>query len=248
MPSTNNILFRDRDEYGEIIVKEEGEKRFLGFADNDEQSAWSKPEPLIPQHDYIRNMLLVLLWANPKNIISLGLGAGIINSIIFHRFPQSKQQVAELRQQVIELAYQYFQLPQGKRLKVHHADAFAFLQQAGLKKADIIFSDIYDAQGINETQLQTNYLETCKAQLKSDGWLVLNCWRHHQSEDIIAQLSALFSQIYTIDTPSGNWIIFASNNKKHSSNKQLKDKAKQLNGLLGFSLSSHLNRLKSIAR
>lgn len=246
MHSAETLLFKGRDQYGDIFVNEEGEKRFLGFATHDEQSAWSKAEPLIPQHDYIRNMLLVLLWANPKQIISLGLGAGIINSVLFHRFPQSKQQVVELRQQVIDVAYKYFQLPMGKRLNIHHDDAFAFIQQADVKKADIIFSDIYDAKGLNDIQLHNDYLLACHSKLKHEGWLVLNCWRHHQSQELIKRLSDLFSQIHTVDTPSGNWIVFASNTPKRLSNKALKDKSKDLNALLGFSLSSHLNRLKDI--
>ncbi|NRB37910.1 MAG: spermine synthase [Pseudomonadales bacterium] len=240
-------LFKTHDDFGEIQVREEGLKRFLAFADNDEQSAWSKNEPLIPQHDYIRSMLLVLLWAQPKKIISLGLGAGILNSLLFHRFPESKQQVAELRPAVIDIAYQYFQLPQGRRLNIHAMDALTFLQQQGLKKADILFSDIYDAQGVNEMQLETTFLQSCLHRLKDEGWLVLNCWKHHQKTDIDQRLLQMFKQLYCVDTPSGNWILFASNSRQHHSNKQLKERAKQLNGLLGFSLSSHMNRLKQLS-
>ena len=240
------MLFHGRDEFGEIQVREDGLKRFLAFADNDEQSAWSKNEPLVPQHDYIRNMLLVLLWANPKQIISLGLGAGIINSVLFHRFAESKQQVAELRPQVIDLAYQYFQLPRGKRLKVTAMDANAFLQQDSLKKADIIFSDIYDAEGMNEQQLQSDFVDNCHRRLKADGWLVLNCWKQHQKTDIAQRLSQQFHQLYAVDTASGNWVLFASNSRKTQSNRQLKDKAKQLNNLLEFPLTSALNRLKNL--
>lgn len=237
-------LHQQHDEYGPIFVYEEGEKRYLAFAPNDEQSCWSKLEPLVPQHDYIRCMLLVLIWADPKKIISLGLGAGMLNSVLHHRFPSCKQNVVELRAAVVDIAYRYFQLPQGKRIKIHTEDALAYLQHSDCKKVDVLFSDIYKADGVDDVQLSQAYLELCQSRLKPGGWLVLNCWKDHQNSDVLQRLSQLFSQLYSCATSSGNWVIFACNQPHRMSKSQERQRLKSLNQQLEFSLMHYWNRLQ----
>lgn len=241
-------IYRGHDEFGVVSVVDDGDKRYLAFGDNDEQSCMLRHEPLVPQHEYVRAMLLVLLFKDPKQVISLGLGAGSLNSCLHGHYPSLKQQVAELRPAVVDVAYRYFQLPRGKRMRVHTLCANEFLQTVETKKADILFSDIYGAEGLDEQQISDDFLQGCHGRLKADGWLVLNCWREHQGGDLLDKLSDMFEDIRTCTTQSGNWIIFAGRKATNKSGKQLKNDARDLSQKLGFSLSSHLGRLQTIDR
>lgn len=238
-------IFRGNDEYGAVHVFEDGVKRYLAFGPNDEQSCWLKTEPLVPQHEYSRAMLLVLLFCEPRQSLCLGLGAGVLNSCLHTHFPSLTQQVVELRPAVVDAAYRMFQLPRGKRLALHTMDAFEYLKSEEGRKVDIVFSDIYGADGLDEQQLSDAFLFHCHRRLKSDGWLVLNCWREHQGGDALARLSEYFSDIRTCTTQSGNWLIFAGRKPDTQNAKQLKTRARELGNRLGFNLAGHLARLKA---
>ncbi|MBV0933681.1 spermidine synthase [Marinobacterium weihaiense] len=238
-------IYRGHDTFGSVRVLDDGDKRYLAFGDLDEQSCCLKHEPLIPEHEYVRAMLLVLLFAEPKQVISLGLGAGALNTCLHGRFAGCKQQVAELRAEVIEVAYRFFQLPRGKRLQIHATDALDFLRNISTRKADIIFSDIYGADGLSDQQLGEEYLELCARRLKPGGWLVMNLWRDHQGPDTLELLLQQFGTLYGCHTQSGNWVVLASEADHDISQNQLDKRARQLGQQLGFSLSPHLKRLRA---
>lgn len=238
-------IYRGHDQFGSVRVLDDGDKRYLAFGDQDEQSCCLKHEPLIPEHEYVRAMLLVLLFTEPRQVISLGLGAGALNSCLHGRLPQVKQSIAELRPEVVEVARRFFQLPQGKRIQVHTTDALDFLRNVETRKADVIFSDIYGADGLSDQQLGEEYLELCARRLKPGGWLVMNLWREHQGPDTLELLLQQFGTIYGCHTQSGNWVVLASEDAHELSQSQLDKRARQLGQLLGFSLSPHLKRLRS---
>ncbi len=238
-------IYRGHDSYGAVRVLDDGDKRYLAFGDVDEQSCCLKHEPMIPEHEYVRAMLLVLLFAEPKQVISLGLGAGALNTCLHGRFAGCKQQIVELRPEVVEVAYRFFQLPRGKRMQIHTLDALEFLQAVKTRKADIIFSDIYGADGLNEKQLGEDYLALCEERLKPDGWLVLNLWRDHVGGRTLELLLEHFGVLYGCHTQSGNWVVFAAAEDHGLSSGQLEKRARELGQHLGFSLSSYLKRLKT---
>ncbi len=237
-------IHRGYDEFGAIRVLDDGSKRYLAFGDVDEQSCWLKNEPLVPQHEYTRAMLLVLLFVEPRRSLSLGLGAGSLNTCLHHLLPELKQEAVELRSGVIDVAYKYFQLPRGKRLIVHNMDANEFLQSVESKDVDIVFSDIYSADGLDEQQLQPDYIHYCFQRLKPGGWLVLNCWRDHQGNTAIGILKSMFADVRSCITQSGNWVVLAGKGHSSYSQQQLKISARDLSPELGFSLGRFLGRLK----
>jgi len=237
-------IYRGYDEFGAVRVLDDGDKRYLAFGDQDEQSCCLRNEPLMPEHEYVRAMLLVLLFAEPKQVISLGLGAGALNTCLHGRFAGCKQQIAELRPEVVEVAYRFFQLPRGKRIQVHTQDALGFLRHVETRKADIIFSDIYGAEGLSDQQLGEEYLTLCAERLKPGGWLVMNLWREHQGPDTLELLLQQFGTIYGCHTQSGNWIVFAAEDDHGQSQSQLEKRARVISQQLNFSLLPFLKRLK----
>jgi spermidine synthase len=246
MPLPGREIYRGYDAFGAVRVLDDGDKRYLAFGEQDEQSCCLINEPLLPEHEYVRAMLLVLLFTEPNQVISLGLGAGALNTCLHGRFSQCKQQVAELRQQVVEVAYRFFQLPRGKRIQVHTRDALGFLRHVQTRRADIIFSDIYGQDGLSEQQLSEEFLRLSAQRLKAGGWLVLNLWREHQGPDTLECLLRQFTTLYGCPTQSGNWIVFAAEEDHGQSRAQLQKRARLISQQLGFSLLPFLKRLKPL--
>ncbi|MBE7216666.1 methyltransferase [Shewanella benthica] len=237
------ILHESQDELGPLIVLDDKYMRVLSFGDNDEQSKLLKSEPHIPQHTYIQAMLLVLLFIKPKRVIILGLGGGgLIHAL--RRFDTGiKVTAVELRAQVIELARRYFQLPIGKKLSIIHQDANLFLEQGDHKKADVIFADIYGADGVDENQLSETFIANAAALIKTDGYLVLNCWKEHsQNRVLLSHLQRHFSEVRACLTGGGNWVVFAGKTKREITSAGLKSKAHSLSQQLDFTLGRSLTR------
>lgn len=241
-------IHRSHDQYGPIQVFDDGNKRYLAFGNNDEQSCQLKTNPAHLQYDYTRAMLLPLLFKpDPKKILLLGLGGGSLANCLHHHNPQTVITAVELRQQVIDIAYRYFQLPHNKKLTTIQADAADYLRDKEPNDFDLIFSDIYGPTGLDELQLQERYIDQCYHCLNDHGWLILNYWSEHRGKnETLNLLRTRFSQVKTSSTQTGNWVILASRQPQHTSNKQLQDRARQWSKRLGFSLQSPLSKLQEV--
>ncbi len=239
-------IHRAHDQYGSIRVFDDGEKRYLTFGTDTEQSCVLKSNAADLQYEYTRAMLLPLLFQpTAKRALILGLGAGSLATCLTLHCRQLKLTAVELRQAVIDTAYQHFQLPRTKKLQVIADNADHFLRHSASAKYHFIFSDLYGAEDVDNIQLQDDYIDLCQQHLHSDGWLVLNCWRNHRSDgDLQDSLSHRFRHVFACNTQAGNWVLLASNMTSLPSRSQLKENAKSWAKSLGFALP--LSRMESV--
>ncbi|EPJ47923.1 MAG: hypothetical protein OFPII_08900 [Osedax symbiont Rs1] len=235
------------DEYGDLAVIDDGQKgqyRILSFAVGDEQSIQLKSEPHILQHPYTQAMMLSLLFCQPKSVLLLGLGAGSLLSSLHHNVAGVRITAVELRQSVIDIAIRYFRLPSSKKISVICDDAAHYLQQPAIKKVDLIMSDLYNDEGMDKAQVSTAYLDACLAQLKVNGWLVLNCWDGAQEQpSLLAYLKKSFADVRTCESGDGNVVIIAGRQKDLKSASELKKVAVKLSLKLEFNLQPYLSNL-----
>lgn len=240
-------LHHSTDEFGPITVLDDGEYRILAFAPRDEQSRCSKALPHVVQHEYAQAMLLVLLFCQPKRILMLGLGGGGIVTALHHHLPGVHITAVELRAKVIALAHQYFYLPRSKRLQIVQQNADDFLTHTELRRVDVVFADLYHGSGVDTLQLRADFIARCAANLKEDGWLVLNCWIEHREDPVLRDaLRAHFTDIRTVLTSSKNWVILAGKVQDYQTMRNLKDTAEHLSASLGFPLLRLLTRSRAL--
>ncbi len=245
--SQGKEIYRHHDEYGFLQVFDDGNRRYLAFGENDEQSCQLKSAPFQLQHDYSQAMLLVLLFRQPSNMILFGLGGGTLATTLHQYLPGLTLRVVELRPQVVEVAYRFFQFPRSKRVEVSIEDASEFLEAGCANKADLLFSDMFGEEGLDLQQTQPWFIKRCCDFLKEDGWLVLNCWQEHRGDqELLAALKDCFDDVRACTTVEGNWVILAGKKANHSSAAQLKSLAKKWSKVLGYSLSSSLGRLQKL--
>lgn len=244
MPISGKEIFRTYDELGPIQVFDDGAKRYLSFGEGDEQSCVLKAEPYLLQHEYTRAMLLPFLFSQPRTAILVGLGGGALVNCLLHHFSELDLRVVELRHAVIKVARKYFELPRDDRLTVIQQDIAEYLEEKNHPKADIFFSDIYDAEGMAPQYFEPWYIEACASMLSDNGWLVLNCWDEHRGDHhTLHALTEHFEQVFTCTVSTGNWIIMASKKFYDVDEGELKASAKSQSKQLGYSVSAMLNRL-----
>lgn len=233
-------LHRRYDEFGPILVLDDGNKRYLSFGTADEQSCQLKSAPLQLQHEYARAMAAVLVQfadAQPvHNVTLLGTGAGTIASTLHHVLNAAHIDAVDVRAAVFQVAWQYFALPRGPRLTTHVSDAGFYLRDAEPGHCDLLIADLYLADGLDPLVLQPDFLQACAHHLNDNGWLVLNLWKEHREQtDCLQHLKALFPTLLQTTTSDGNWIIHASRTTALSKD-EARGQAKALAAPMGFNL------------
>ncbi|MFT7560595.1 MAG: spermidine synthase [Flavobacteriales bacterium] len=250
MTEIKKEIYRSYDEYGLIQVFDDGNQRQLVFDSGDQQSAMLKAEPSKLLFEYTRAMALVLIFkSKPSSMLLLGLGGGSLVRYMAQQYSDAHIVAVELRPAVIEVAHRYFDLPRMANLDVIEGEAESYLRANEPNTYSIIFSDIYNASGVNELQLQESYIAMCYECLADDGWLVLNCWREHRADrNLDSVLRERFPLIYSHTSQSGNWVIFAGKSKSNSySLSKLRKLTKKLSEDSGFSFQSTLKRVVGLA-
>ena len=194
-------LYRFEDSDGSIIVSQRGNKRVLSFGSSLEQSSVLIDKPWYLIHEYTQIMLLGLLFVDARRITLLGLGGGGLAHCLSHYFSQSTIQVVEIRQAVIDIAYDWFDLPRQDNLSVINDDALHYLSKLKQSSSDIIFSDLYEAGGMSACQAQQEFIATSYQSLSQSGCLVLN-FHHkpHRGSLLMDTIEGLFREIIVYDS------------------------------------------------
>ncbi len=233
-------IHRRYDEFGPILVFDDGNKRYLSFGTADEQSCQLKQAPFQLQHEYARCMAAVLLqfddWQRALSITLLGTGGGTLATTLHQLLPQACIRAVDIRAAVLQVAHQYFALPRSPRLQPQVTDAQQFLQQADAAQAHLIIADLYQAGGLDPLVLQADFLDACQRHLQPDGWLVLNLWKEHREQtDCLLQLKQRFVTVLQTTTADGNWILWASR-AAATDKKAAQIRSKALSPAAGFNL------------
>lgn len=212
MPDNGQLLHRCRDEWGELSVHQDADRRTLCFGNRIEQSCIDIHQPARLCHHYTQVMMLGFLLAPATaHCTLLGLGAGALAQAVLAYQGSCKIDAVELRPKVIELALEWFDLPEDKRLRLHREDAWEYLTGKPVP-TDLLLTDLYVSDGMNELQAQQHFLATCRSALKPGGILICNYWLKSSltSHALNEALQAVFDQqVVTLSIPDGNCIAFA---------------------------------------
>lgn len=203
------------DEHGPIYVYETRTLRILSFDGKIYQSSMTLKKPNGLNLGYTQAMMAGLFFIpEAKTATVMGLGAGSTVKNLLSSFPDLNVHAIEYRAAVVKVAKDHFHLPESDRLVIHVDDAMKYIEETGIKN-DIIFSDLYNSQGMEPKQVQSCYLRDCKSALNAHGVLVLNIW--HTSPELREELDELLalefeSRLLSFDVDSGNTIVLAFKN------------------------------------
>jgi spermidine synthase len=212
MRALGEEIFRAHDEWGAIVVYQDGERRILAFGNQVEQSCVSLHYPARLEYVYTQAMILPLLFAGvPRRALLLGLGGGSLARALRAQAPKCRVHAVEHRAAVAAIAQQYFFLETDERLTVFIEDAGAYLA-VNRVLYDLLLLDLYQAEGMDRQQAQREMLMHCREALTPDGVLVVNLWSsEYQPETRIgAMIRDVFDErVLLLHVQGGNIIVFA---------------------------------------
>lgn len=236
-----------QDKYGEVVVIDAADKRILNFSSTLQQSAIYIDKPWSLLHEYTQTMLLGFAFVDARSTLILGLGGGGLVSCLSYYFPQINIDAVEIRQSVIDVAYEWFSLPCNENVKIICDDASDYIQRLQVSSIDIIFSDLYEAQGMSEMQRQREFITDCYNALNVDGCLAINYHELADDSDVITHIITLFSEVFVCDVFKGNWVLFCIKSDAHTDDKVLKLKASGLEKKVDLPMKYYCKQLRKLS-
>lgn len=205
-------IYRSYDDLGMVRVLDDGHYRYLAFGDGGEQSCVRMAEPAALVHQYTQAMILgVCLTANPQYCVVIGVGAGSLITALQRFNPELSICGVEIRQLVVDVARSWFAFTPSEQVEFIYTDAASYLYQAS-RPTDLLFIDIFDDQGIDESLLDVEFIEDAYQSLSADGVLVINLWQDHRGyhRRVLKHIRRCFSgSVYSCSLSDGNLVIFA---------------------------------------
>lgn len=200
-----------RDDLGGILVIDYRKHRVMTFDSVFEQSKIARRRPHLPVHEYSRAMLLPVAFNQPAHITILGLGGGVVANAFLHLLPECQIHAVELRQAVVDVAREYFDLSESPRLKVTIEDARNALEALPDGQTDLILADMYSAERMSPIQVQREFIKQCGRVLSDSGWISLN---YHRTPDLngafFKQLQGEFAVVLAFKSKTNNTVIYGS--------------------------------------
>jgi spermidine synthase len=196
-----------------VTLSEEDGVRYLHFGTEWIQGGMRIARPWQLELDYQKQMMtLALLLPEPRHILQLGLGAAGLTKFCYRNLPTARVTAVELSGEVIEVARQWFRLPENDdRLQVVEDDARAFLgalRAAG--RCDWLQVDLYDAAAHGPVHDDVDFYRLCRRAVRRPGVACFNLFGARFEPSFRAIATAFDDRV--LATPAideGNRIAFA---------------------------------------
>ena len=133
-------------------------------------------------------------------MLIVGLGGGAMVRFLTHHDPQVQIDAVEIDPAVVRLADQYFDVRSGGNVRVHTADAVAFMEST-TDRYDLILMDAFlrpssdtDATGVPTGLKTLAFLGRLKQALAPGGVVAFNVNEHASMADDIAAVTTAFGR------------------------------------------------------
>lgn len=213
----------------------------LGNLEHEEESAFSRIR--VRRDGDVRAMFASYLYQpQPKRVLIVGLGGGAMVHFLTHHDSQVQIDAVEIDPVVVRLADQYFNVRAGGNVRVHTADAMAFIE-ATTDRYDLILMDAFlrpssdtDATGVPTGLKTVAFLNRLRQALAPGGVVAFNINEHEHMTDDIAAVSAAFGHaaVYRCP-PSDNKVIIATEGAL-ATDEQLRARSWELDARFGGTL------------
>ncbi len=175
------VVHQAQSDEGMIEVVDLGDTRSMHFGSLPRQSSMSLKTPHSLELTYTQAMMACLIVnPNPQKILVVGLGGGSLVKFLLYHFPECHIDVIEYRQDVIDAAQSYFNVPKNDpRLTIHHGDGYLFAQQRYFQdeaQYDLLLVDAYDHVGMAASVGVQAFFDACAGILSASGVMSINLW------------------------------------------------------------------------
>lgn len=236
------IIEQERSLYQNVYMVEEFGMHCMRFRKKNKndlsQSCIFLDAPEIFVFDYYKQAMGVTFFVeDPKEILIIGLGGGVLANTFGEIYPDAHITSVEIDPVVAKMAKKYFSYDDSKpNFETHVRDGRVFVKRAlkDDKRYDLILLDAFNSDYIPEHMMTKEYLEEVKELAKDDGIIMANTFStsalfHHES----ATYAEVFGPMYQINfkDKKTNRVIVVSN-KELPGKRELLKKANQMKGIL----------------
>lgn len=247
------LIYRTRDDDGDIEVVEDTLYRSLHFGTDAKQSSMLLRDPLHLALSYTRAMSSALLFTDtPKRALLVGLGGGSLAKFLVHHFPGCHIDIVESRRAVVDVAISHFQLPQQAGLHFHIGDGGSFIRGADRSEYcdyDLIFIDAFLGNGIARSVCGISFFDACSEIMSPNGVFSMNLWNGDfiTAREMLEDIRHTFAgnALHLPVDGKDNTVALAGRSagmKKRL--KRLRDRAEQLGERTGVEYPALLKQLK----
>ena len=213
-PDESQLLYSGEIDNQSIEVRQWQQYRWLHIGDDSVQTLMLLDALDQVALDNIQALLTTLLFCpSAKCLLNLGLGGASIERYLHLKRPEIEVRSVESNEYVIQLAKEYFHLPEA--IDIVHDSAENFLSKHN-NVYDIILCDIFVADTQASCLYDNDFYADVSKCLDKAGVLAINILPESQ-EDVINMLLPLknhFDHIYLLEFPDYmNAIVFASRDK-----------------------------------
>jgi spermidine synthase len=167
------ILHTSDSQYHRIAVVQDDQSRYLRF-DSSFQSGMYLDDPFRTRFGYSDYLQLPFVYRERTGkVLYIGLGGGSAPKRSWRDFPGARIDAVELDPEVVDVAYEYFELPRDPRLKVTVEDGRRYVS-ANEGPWDVIAVDAFYSDSIPFHLATREFLELAKSRLTPGGLVVTN--------------------------------------------------------------------------
>ncbi|MGV9245014.1 spermidine synthase [Streptomyces sp. NPDC003710] len=156
----------------------------------------------------------------PLDVLHLGGGALTLPRYVAATRPGSRQDVVEADRGLLDLVVEHLPLPEGADVRLHPADARAWLEAAPPDSADVVIADVFGGSRVPAHLTTVAYARAAERVLRTDGIYLANLADAAPFAFLRSQLATLavaFEELALIAEPSvlrgrrfGNAVLLAA--------------------------------------
>ena len=213
----SSIVFEQDSAFHHIVIEERANVRRLLF-DRSAQSAMSLIDEYEGGFEYTDFFHIPMaIRPEAKRVLFLGLGGGTGPKRFLRDYPDATIEVVDIDALVIDVAHEYFGLPESDRLTIAQEDARAYLKRSS-EQYDLVVIDTYTTNRYGSAvpaHLTTQeFFAEVSAKLNDGGVIVFNCaapTTHPVTQAIAKTIRTVFPYHTTFSsTWGGNTELMAS--------------------------------------
>jgi spermidine synthase len=174
----SRVIYRSSPSPG-ITVADDGYRRSLYLDGDSLQSCMLLNDPAGLAMEYSQAMMCALFFQpEPSRVLLVGLGGGSLVKFLLAACPAAFIEVAEINPEILEVARNFFYLPEEERLRITLApgeEVIARRRKAG-ERFDLLLLDAFDDNGPARALLDEQVLRRCRHLLRPHGVFAMNLW------------------------------------------------------------------------
>jgi len=205
-PEVRKILYETKTPYFHIRIEldETGNRHLVFLPQKGSQSIYNpdKPDKIVSGYAKYGFLALLAFEQPPQRVLFVGIGGGIMPMYLRKHFPETRIEIVEIDKNILAIAEKYFGFGKDSKMNIFFEDGRGFVNKSK-EKYDIIFLDVYNAEGIPFQFTTVEFFFEIKKKLNTNGILSINLANFGQDKFIATELNTIY-EIFP------NTFIFAS--------------------------------------